>query len=107
MQTLNLSTGFFDTVNTFVIVVKSLRRPNRYLTASLHRDYQMEGDGVLWAMQRNACIKSCYSDAGRAEAERLSTMLPIGSGDIVMIEGKQYKVKVNGDYSDCAIFEPI
>jgi hypothetical protein len=24
-----------------------------------------------------------------------------------MIEGKQYKVRVKGDYSDCAMFDPV
>jgi hypothetical protein len=32
---------------------------------------------------------------------------PVRHGDIVIIDGKQYAVRVIGDYSNCAVFDPL
>lgn len=77
------------------------------MIASLHRDYNKEGDGIYWAMQKGACIKSHYTDEDRAERTRLAQEPLIMSGEKILIDGKQYKCRILGDYSDCAIFDPI
>jgi hypothetical protein len=103
MRTLTLSTGSFDQINTFAVFSKR----GIPMTASLHRDYEKEGDGIYWAMQKSACLKSSYTDDDRAEKSRLQSELAIQNGEVVLIDGKQYKTRVLGDYSDCAIFDAI
>lgn len=102
MRTLNLSTDTFDQVNTFLI-----QGPRRTIRACLHRDYQTQGDGVYWAMQKSGMLKDSYTEADRAETSRLSSEHVIQNGEIVLIDGEQYKIRVLGDYSDCAIFDKI
>ncbi len=60
MQALNLSTDSFDQDNTFTIEIDRRRGPLT-ITAKLFQDYQKEGDGIYWAMQRSACLKSHYT----------------------------------------------
>ena len=100
---LKLSTGSFDQENTFGVFSKR----GLPMTASLHQDYEKEGDGIYWAMQHGACIKSSYSDADRAETARLSREPVLLNGEIVLIEGKEYKTRILGNYSDCAIFDAV
>lgn len=104
IRTLKLSTGFSDQDNSFVIVNPALTK--RFIVA-LHRDYQAQGDGVYWAMQRGACIKSHYTEADHAETRRLKSENAIQNGEYVLIDGKQYKCRILGNYSDCAIFDPV
>ena len=64
----------------------------------------------IFILSTGACIKSHYTDADRAEGERLSKVLPLNHGDIVQIIGrlgKKYKVHVNGNYSDLGELLPI
>ena len=72
--------------------------------------FEDQKEDVIWIMSVGACIKSHYSDADRAETERLSKYLHLKDGDVVRIKGrhnKEYKVKVNGNYSDLGYLEPI
>ena len=64
----------------------------------------------IFILSTGACIKSHYTDADRAEGERLSKVLPLNHGYIVQIIGrlgKKYKVHVNGNYSDLGELLPI
>ena len=64
----------------------------------------------FWILSTGACIKSHYSDADRSEAKRLSTEKPLQHNDVVRIRGKfgkQYRVHVNGNYSDLGYLIPI
>lgn len=106
MQNLNISTETLDQDNTFVIEVVKPRRTVR-ITAVVQRDYQKVGDGILWAMKKSAALKSQYTEKDTEERNRLNTMEPIRTGDTVLIEGKQYTARIKGDFSDCAIFDPI
>lgn len=106
MQTLTLALDSFDQDNTFTIEVV---KPRRTLTirAILCRDYQKQGDGILWAMQKSACLKSHYTPKDEEERARLNAMRPLQHGDTVTIEGKPYKARILGDFSNCAIFDPV
>jgi hypothetical protein len=106
MTTLNLSTGSFDQDNTFPILVKTTRN-TRTITASLQQGYQKLDDGIYWALQSAVCIKKEYTDKDRAETVRLLKMPIIKHNDIVTINKTDYRVKVLGDSSDCAIFEKL
>lgn len=105
MQTLNLSTDTFDQDNTFIVEHVTARRIRR-MTVSLLCDYKTEGDGIMWGLQKGVCLKSSYTDKDRAETARLKSMEPVRHGDVVTIEGRQYKARVLGDYSDCVVFDP-
>lgn len=102
MKTLNLSTGSFDQVNTF-----NVNTGRRVVTASLQRDYEKKGDGIYWAMNAGSCMKSAYTEADRAERDRLAKSEPLTHGDTVLIDGEHYTVRVLGAYSDCAIFDKV
>ncbi len=106
MQVLNIVTENFDQENTFAIELVKLRRTIR-VKCSVRQDYKVQGDGILWALQHGATLKSHYGARDVAELDRLKNNEPIRNGDTVLIEGKQYTVRVLGDYSNCAIFDPV
>ena len=101
MRELKLSTDTFDQENTFAV------SHIKYAKCSLHRDYKVDGDGIYWVMQSAAVLKSHYSDQDKAESARLLADKGISNGDVVMIDGNQYKFKYLGNYSDCGYFEPV
>jgi hypothetical protein len=106
MQAINLSNDTFDQDNTFSIEVPGFKKTVR-VTACLHKGYQKDADGIFWAMKKSACLKAEYTQKDDEERARLNAMEPVRAGDIVLIEGQQYKVRVLGNYSDCAIFDPV
>lgn len=57
--------------------------------------------------QKSATLKSSYDAADHALRARLATEAPVRHGDVVALEGKTYRVHVNGDYSDAAKLIPI
>ena len=102
MKTLSVSTGNFDQVNTFTIAEIP------YSKCSLQRDYQTEGDGILWVMLNAGVLKSKYSAADKAEMDRLNSgESTVHNREIVQVDGKQYKIRVLGKYSDCAILDQV
>ena len=101
MRELKLSTDTFDQENTFAV------SHIKYATCSLHRDYKVNGDGIYWVMQKAGMLKSHYSDQDRAESERIMADKGISNGDVVLIDGNEYKFKYLGNYSDCGYFEPV
>ena len=102
-RVLKLAVDNFDQVNTFNVQVTK----TTVAKCSLKRDYDKRGDGIYWAMNPGTTLKSHYSEADRAEAARLTLEFPVRNGEIVMIEGKEYRTRVLGAYSDCAIFDPL
>jgi hypothetical protein len=102
MKTLTLSAGTFDQINTFTITDIA------YSVCSLHKDKEKRGDGILWAMLHDSVLKLSQTEADIDERVRLATPdYCIENGEIVLIEGKQYRCRVLGRYSDCAVFEPV
>lgn len=102
MKTLNLAADTFDQANTFQV-----NTGRRIVKASLCRDYQLPGDGRYWALNTGSCLKDKYSDADRAETARLEAEGPLQNGQTVLIDGEQYKVRVLGAFSDCALFDKL
>ena len=105
MQTLTISQDSFDTAARFTINLS--RKNGLYSEASLHKDYKSTNDGVFWALQKSACLQSHYSVKDIAHRDHLRNMKPLEHNDFVMIEGEQYKVRVLGNFSDCAIFDKV
>lgn len=75
--------------------------------ANLYKDYEAVGDGIYWALQQGACIKSFYSKDDIKENKRLNELTPIKDGETVVINKEKYKVVINGNYSDCAVFKKL
>ena len=107
MRTLNVAIDSFDKGNMFTVALPRKNRATKIMSCSLHSGYQTEGDGVLWVMQNGAVLKSHYTAADIAHSDRMNSMAPLNNGDVVMIEGKEYKLRVKGDYSDCAMFDLV
>ena len=106
MRIMQLLTNSFDRLNTFNVMIPGFSRstPRR---CSLPRDYKEIGDGVLWIMQHAGVIASSYSPYEIAERDRLNSEPPVVDGEVVEFEGKEYRVRVVGDYSDCAFLDPV
>ena len=108
MKTLTLNTGSFDQVNSFGIEVKNYKGDMKIRKVSLYQDYEKSGDGIYWALMSGAMVKSSYTDEDRAETDRIyRNEAPVRDGDVVLIDGDQYKTEVNGEYSNCAVFHPV
>lgn len=102
-RTLVESTDSFDQDNTFYVECTGVRGRIRTLRASLRH-----GDDIgYWIMQHSACIKSHYTAKDYEETARLAAETPVRHGDIVLVGGAEYKVHVNGDYSDCAVLKKV
>lgn len=100
MKVLTLATGNFDQINTFNVNVGA-----DVVKASLLRDYEKQGDGIYWALNSGSLLKSTYTPADDEEAARLARSEPLVHGDLVLIEGERYTVRVKGRFSDCAVFD--
>lgn len=96
MTTLNFKNDAFHHGVSFRVAIQG-RKGERTITCYL---FNSEDEDKIYVMQEAACIKSHYSAEDRAERDRLATMTPVRDGDIVEVEGQQYKVKILGNYSD-------
>jgi hypothetical protein len=53
-------------------------------------------------------LKAEYTDKDREESARLSEPASkVDDGEIVLVDGKQFKVRVLGSFSDCAVLDPV
>lgn len=73
------------------------RRGTRNLTC-----YAKAIDGEAFINKSSSMVKAHYTDADRALTARLATEAPVRHGDMIELEGKTYRVHVNGDFSDAA-----
>lgn len=102
----------FDTENTFNLEVRGFKAM-KSIKVSLHLNYHTRDDGIVWAMKHSVTMKSHYSAEDIAERNRLNSEEPVRNGDIVRINcnelggDKLYRVRVLGDFSNCAIFDPV
>ena len=94
MQTLNFPTELCDQENTFTFAYPGGRRER------VSTGYLFSCKEGLYILQTGTMLKDCYTERDVAERTRLNAMTPVRTGDIVLVEGKQYQVKILGDYSD-------
>ena len=94
--TLTIAEDYFDTAADFTFEYKGYA--GRTCTASGY--LFQSSDGQIYLMKNSAVLKSQYSDEDRAERARLNSMDPVRDGDTVTVSGKQYKVKILGNFSD-------
>ena len=107
MKTLVQRTDSFDKEHTFGIEYKNWRGDLDVKGVYLMQGYQKDDDGIYWAMSKTVCVSSHYSEAERAEIDRIYNNEPVRDGEIVLINGEQYKTRVLGDYSNTAIFDKL
>lgn len=72
--------------------------------------FEDQAEDKIHILSVGSCIKAVYTDADKAEGERLSKELPLNHGDIVRVKdksNKEYKVFVNGPYSDLGELIPV
>lgn len=73
---------------------------------SLKKDKIKEGDGLFWGLKSGTMVQAHYSADQIQHKENMKSVVPIKDGEKVIIEGKMYKTKINGNYSDAVEFEP-
>ena len=96
MITLTATTDNFDQDNTFTFEYAGSR--GRTFTATGYlADF---GDEGIYIMKNSACLKSHYTPKDEEERARLNAMQPVRNGDCVMFNGKQYTVKILGNFSN-------
>ena len=101
MKTLKVAVDNFDQVNTFQVA------SIKYSRVSLHCGMNKQDDGIYWGMLHSSVIKDVYTETDRAEQTRLASEAPLENGEVVIIEGEQYKVRVLGRFIDCCVFDKI
>jgi hypothetical protein len=100
IRTLKNCESAFDLDAVFNLEVTD-RRGTRNL-----RCYAKAEEGEAFINQRSAMITDSYTDEELAQLERLATEAPVRHGDMIELEGKTYRVHVNGDFSDAAKLIP-
>ena len=93
----------FSQDETFTFSVPNPRRGDVPRTGYV-LDCEEEG---MFLMQKSACLKQHYTTQDHIDRARLNAMTPIKTGDIVLVNGKQYEVKILGDYSDAGRLIPV
>lgn len=87
----------FDKSNNFKI--EGVR-----MSVALYQGYNKEDDGIYYGSQECAIIKNNYTEADVAHREHMKNYTPLKNGQEVLIDGKVYILKINGDYSNCCVF---
>lgn len=104
MKTLTITT---ETMQYDKVFTMDIGAKHGYIEVSLYEDYKTLGDGILWGLQHSACLSATYSQKQIDHRNRLNNMETVKNEEIVLIKGKQYKTRVLGDFSNCAIFDPV
>lgn len=104
MMKLNFPRDNFDQDNTFAFAYYNHRNMERGGTAYL---FASPKEGRIYIMQKSACLKDWYTDKDREESARLREQVPVRHGDIVELQGAQYRVHINGNYSDAGYLIPM
>ena len=120
MKTLIKHTGYGDQVNTFGVRVKpkdirsGMSGDGEMITfdlgvkaVCLMQDYEKDGDGIYWGMADTVMIKDSYTQADRDEKKRIRESDPVENGEIVIIDGAEYRARVLGDFSNCVVFDKV
>ena len=102
ITTLNFPADNFDQDNTFTFAYQGFRGQDRTATGYLFD----AGEEGVFIMKRSACLKDAYTEKDREESARLAAMLPVRNGDVIEVGGKQYTVKILGNYSDAGRLIP-
>ena len=103
-KTLSFPVDNFDKKNTFMFEFAGWSGQTRTSVGYL---LNAKREGVIYIMQRSACLKDVYTPADYEEGDRLAAMEPVRDGDTVCVDGEQYLVKILGNFSDAGRLIPI
>ena len=103
-QVLNFTRDNFDQDNTFTFAYRGVRGQERTATGYL---FNSKDEGVIYIMKQSDCLKGAYTAKDVGESARLNAMTPVRDGDVVEVEGQQYKVRILGNYSDAGRLQKI
>ena len=101
-MTLNFPRDHFDQDNTFTFAYQGIRGQECTATGYLFKE-----ERVIYLMKKTACLKSEYTAKDYEERVRLSAQVPVRHGDVVEVDGKQYTVKILGNYKDAGRLIPV
>ena len=99
--TLNFPVDSFDQDNTFEFEYTGFRGQARRATGYLFQDGEK-----IFVMKKSDCLKAQYTAKDDEERARLNAMQPVRTGDAVTVNGRQYTVKILGNYSDAGRLIP-
>lgn len=106
MMKLNFPRNHFDQDNTFTFGYASWKAAHGERLGTGYLFYAND-EKKLYIMQKSACLKDYYTDKDREESARLQAQVPVRHGDIVEVEGAQYRVHISGGYSDAGYLIPM
>lgn len=69
--------------------------------------YLIFDEGKYWVMQRPSMLRDTYTEAELSELGRLRDMQALTDGDKITVDGREYTLKVQGDYSDLGYLVPV
>lgn len=101
---LNFTRDHFDQDNTFTFAYQGIRGQERTATGYL---FNSKDEGGIYIMKKSACLKDAYTAKDMEESARLNAMTPVRDGDVVEVEGQQYKVRILGNYRDAGRLQKI
>ena len=103
MMNLNFPREVNDRDTTFRFAY-NFRGVETYRKGHLFNDTQ---ENEICIMYTGSMMQDVYSAKDIEERNRLRDQEPVRNGDVVEVEGKQYTVKILGDYSDAGRLIPI
>jgi hypothetical protein len=103
ITTLNFPADNFDQDNTFAFEYIGFRGQACTATGYLFDC----GEQGIYVMKQSACLKDVYTAKDREERARLNAAQPVRTGDVVTVNGRQYTVKILGNYSDAGRLIPV
>ena len=104
MMNLNFPKQVNDQDTTFRFAFNNHRGVEQSRTGYLFDDTQ---ENVIYILQTGVMIQDVYSEKDVEERNRLNAQVPVRHDDVVEVEGKQYTVKILGNYSDAGRLVPI
>jgi hypothetical protein len=104
MTTLTYPANTFDRDACFAFEYDYKGKPQR-AAGYLFNDTQ---EGVIYILQKGSCLKAHYTEEDRVYTNRIYFGEEVlRSGDAVTVDGKQYEVKILGNYSDAGRLIPV
>ncbi len=95
MQELNFLVDNFDQDNTFCFAYEG--RNGEVQAKGYLLDCKDDG---IFIMKKSACLKDKYTEKDIEENNRIYSMQPLRTDTEVKVQGKVFKVKILGNYSD-------
>lgn len=110
MQTLTYPTSNFDATADFKVA--GVPGACYLFCAAVHPDYkgctrQDKDFHKIFVMQHAGVLKAHYTEKDIAAMERFKALTPIAQGEEVEVDGKRYRMRVVGNYSDAGYLIPV